>query len=56
MSEQVGMVEVEIEPFESDELFSVCKNTNMVDNHSMNEKTACESKNHTSNLFLNKFY
>ena len=47
MSEQVYMVEVETEPNESDELFSVCKNTNMVANYSSNDRTTSESKNHT---------
>ena len=48
MSEQFDMVEVKTEPNESDELFSVCKNTIMVDNHSRNYKTTFESKNHNS--------
>ena len=47
MSEQVDMVEVKTEPNESDELFSVCKNTNMVDNHSRQDKVTSESKNHS---------
>ena len=50
MSEQVDMVEVKTEPNRSDELFSVCKNTNMVDNHSTNDKTKFESKNHTFSI------
>ena len=45
MSEQVEIVEVETEPDESDELFSLCKNINMVDNHSSDGKTTSESKN-----------
>ena len=51
MSEQVDIVEVKIEPSESDELFSVYKNTNMVDMHSRNDKSTSESKNYTSILF-----
>ena len=45
ISEQVEIVEVETEPDESDELFSLCKNINMVDNHSSDGKTTSESKN-----------
>ena len=48
MSEHVDMVEVKTEPNELDELFSVCKNTYMVDNHSRNNGTISESENHTS--------
>ena len=48
MSEQVDMVAVKTEPNESDELFSVCKNTNMVANNSRNEGTTSESKNDSS--------
>ena len=44
MSEQVDMVEVKTEPNESDELFSKCKNTNMVANHSRQNKVISESK------------
>ena len=44
MSEKVDMVEVKTEPTESDELFSVCKNTNMVDNHSRQDEVTSESK------------
>ena len=51
MPEQVDMVEVKIEPNEPDELFSVCKNTNMVDNHSKNDETTSESKNDSSICF-----
>ena len=47
MNEQVDMVEVKTEPNESDELFSVCKNTKMVDNHSQKQNITSESKNHT---------
>ena len=47
MSEQVDMVEVKTEPDQSDELFSVCKNTNMVENCSRQDKVPCESKNHS---------
>ena len=38
MSEQNYMVEVKTEPYESDYLNSVCKNTNMVDSHSQQDK------------------
>ena len=38
MSEQNYMVEVKTEPYESDYLNSVCKNTNMVDSHSRQDK------------------
>ena len=51
MSEQVDMVEVKTELNKSDELFSVCKNTNMLDSHSRNDKSTSESKNYTSILF-----
>ena len=51
MSEQVDMVEVNSEPNESDEMFSVCKNTNMVDNYSRNDKTAYESMKYISIIF-----
>ena len=44
MSEKFDMVEVKTEPNESDELFSVCKNTNFVENHSRNDKTTSEGK------------
>ena len=47
MIEQVDMIEVKTEPNESDELFSICKNTNMVANYSSNDRTTSESKNHT---------
>ena len=40
------MVEVKTEPNESNELFSGCKNTNMVDNHSRENEVTSESKNH----------
>ena len=39
------MIEVKTEPNQSDELFSVCKNTNIVENHSRLEKTTFQSKN-----------
>ena len=42
MSEQVDMVEVETESNEADELFSACKNTKIVDNHSWNDKSTSE--------------
>ena len=48
MSERVDMVEVETEANESDELFSVCKNTINVDNHSENDIAKSKSENHTS--------
>ena len=44
MSEQVDMVEVKTEPNESDELFSFCKITNVVANHSRNRTTTAERK------------
>ena len=47
MSEQVDLVEIKTEPNEYDELFSICKNTNMVANYSSNDRTTSESKNHT---------
>ena len=51
MSEQVDMVEVKTEPNESDELFSVCKNTNMVYNHSRLDEVTSESKTYSSIYF-----
>ena len=47
MSEQVDMVEVKTEPNESDQLFSVCRNTNMVRNYSSNDRNISKSKNYT---------
>ena len=47
MSEQVDMVEVKTRPNESDKLFSVCKNTDMVDNSSGQDEVTSESKNHS---------
>ena len=44
MSDQVDMVEVKTEPDESDEFFSVCENTNMVTNHSIQHQVTSESK------------
>ena len=44
MSEQIDLVEVEVETTESDESFSVYKNTNMVDNHSRQDDVISESK------------
>ena len=44
MSEQVDMVEVKTEPNESNELFSVCKNNNMVENCSRQDEVISESK------------
>ena len=42
MSKQVDVVEVKTEPNESDDLFTV---TNMVDNHSGQDKIVSKSKN-----------
>ena len=50
MSEQVDMVEVKTEPNESDEMLSVCKNTNVVDNHSRQDEVTSESKIYISKL------
>ena len=47
MSEQVDMVQVKTEPYESDELFTDGENTNMVDNNSRQDEVKCESKNHS---------
>ena len=44
MTEQVDMIEVKTEPNESDELFSVCKNTNIVGDHQRDATTTYESK------------
>ena len=44
MSEQVDMGEVKTEPNESDELFSVCKNTTIVENHSRQYEVTSEGK------------
>ena len=43
ISEQVDMIEVKTEHYESDDLNSVCKNTNMVDSHSRQDKVTTES-------------
>ena len=51
MSEQVDMLEVKTITNESEELFSVCKNTNMVDNHSRIDRNTSESKNYSSFIF-----
>ena len=51
MSEQIDVVEVKSEPNESDELLSVFKNTNMVDNHSMSKGIASKGINQRSFLF-----
>ena len=48
MIEKVNMVEVETELNHFDELFSVCKNTSMVTNHSIQDSITSESKNNTS--------
>ena len=47
-SEQVDTVEVQTENKETDELFSVCKNTIMVANHSENDQAKSKSENHSS--------
>ena len=44
MSEQVDMIEVKTEPNESHELFFNCKNTKIVDNHSIQNEVTYESK------------
>ena len=44
MSEQVDMVEVETEPNQPEELFSICKNTNMFANSSRQDEVTPESK------------
>ena len=46
MSERVDTVEIKTEPNKSDELFLVCKNTNMAENHSRRDEVTFESKNH----------
>ena len=46
MGEQVYMVEVKTEPNDSDELFSVCENINMVNNHPNPDKTTFQGNNH----------
>ena len=56
MSEQVDMIEVEAKANESDELFSVCKNTNMVDNDSSNEEITSKSKIYCSIHLKISFY
>ena len=48
MSENVDMVEVRTDSNKSDELFSVCKNINMVDNHSRKDETTYTRKHHSS--------
>ena len=45
MIERIDMVEVKTEPNESDELFSACKNTNVVAKHSNQDEVTLESKN-----------
>ena len=42
------MVEVKTESNEPVELFSVCKNTKMVDNLSLNGETTSKRENHSS--------
>ena len=48
MSENVDMVEVRTDSNKSDELFSVCKNINMVDNHSRKDETTSTRMHHSS--------
>ena len=55
MSEQVDMVQVKTETNESDELVSVCKNTNMVVNHSIQDEVTYESKIYISIHFKINF-
>ena len=43
MIEQVDMIEVKTEPNESDELYSVCKNIHMIDNHSRQDEVTSGS-------------
>ena len=47
----VDLVEVKNEPNESEELFSICKNTNIVTNHSRQDEVTSESKIYSSILF-----
>ena len=44
MSEQVDIIEVKTE---CDELVSLCRNTNIVDNHSRQDEVTSESKIYT---------
>ena len=48
INEQVDMVEVETEPNESHELFSISKNTINIANHLMIDQTISKSENHSS--------
>ena len=50
MSEKVDMVEVKAGHTKSNELFSVCKNSNMAANHSIQDATTSKSKNHTFSI------
>ena len=52
MSEQFDMVEVKPEPNQSDELLTVPKNNNVVDNNSRQHEVTPESKNPSSILFF----
>ena len=47
MSEHIGMIDVETEPNESDELFAGGENTKMLANQSIQDEDTSESKNHT---------
>ena len=53
MSEQVNIIEVKTE---CDELVSVCKNTNIVDNHLRHEEITSESKIYCSIHLKISFY
>ena len=54
MSEQIDMVEVKTESNHSDELFSVCKNTKMVANHSRNDKSKSKIYSSVNIYYINK--
>ena len=54
MTEHVDIVEVKTEPNETDELFSACKNTKIVDN-SRNDETTSGSKIYISLNFKLSF-
>ena len=56
MSEQVDVVEIKPEFNESDELFSVCKNTNIVDNNSRQTEVTPESKNILEHFLMIKCF
>ena len=55
MIEQVDMGEVKTEPNESGELFSVCKNTSMLDNYSNYDEVISESVIYINIIFKNNF-